>query len=108
MAQEGKLFSNTLLLGVSAAVSKALSFLLLPFYTSELSPAAFGVCEILLSTAVLMISLFSLYAPQATFRFWAQRERGAITAGLWMLGGGLLIFTFFCLSGSWALSIITS
>lgn len=93
MAREGKLFSNTLLLGASAATAKALSFLLLPFYTAALSPAEFGVCEILISTAVLFISLFSLYAPQATFRFLAQRARGALGVGTLLLGGGVLLFT---------------
>lgn len=94
MAREGKLFSNTLLLGVSAAMAKTVSFLLLPFYTAALSPDEFGVCEILVSTAILMISLFSFYAPQATFRFLAQGERDAVMAGLLLLGSGALLVTF--------------
>ncbi len=93
MAREGKLFSNTLLLGVSAAAGKALSFLLLPLFTASLTPAEFGVCEIFISTALLLTPLFSVYAPQATFRFLAQGERGAVRAGAVLLGAGFLLFT---------------
>ncbi len=93
MAREGKLFSNTLLLGVSAAVGKALSLFLLPFFTAALTPAEFGVCEILVSTALLLTPLFSMYAPQATFRFFAQGERGAVRVGALMLGVGVTLFT---------------
>lgn len=95
MARQGKLFSNTLLLGMSAAAGKAISFLLLPFFTEKLTPAEFGVCEILISTALLMIPLFSLYAPQATFRFLAEGEQGAARAGASLLGLGLLLFLLF-------------
>jgi len=93
MAREGKLFSNTLLLGVSAAAGKALSFLLLPFFTAELSPAEFGVCEILISTALLFSALFSVHAPQATFRFLAQGEDAAVGAGAHLLLAGVIFFS---------------
>ena len=93
MAREGKLFSNTLLLGVSAAAGKALSLFLLPFFTAALTPAEFGVCEILVSTALLLIPIFSMYAPQATFRFFAQGERGAVRAGAFLLCVGISLFT---------------
>ncbi len=92
MAQEGKLFSNTLLLGIGAALAKGISFLLLPFFTSALSPAEFGVCEILLSTALLLSPLFSLQAPQATFRFLARGGEGSVRAGGVLLGAGVLFF----------------
>ena len=92
MQKEGKLFSNTLLLGVTSAISKAITFLMLPVYTAALSPAEFGVAEILVSTAVLLLPLVSLYAPEAVFRFRAGGEQGALTTGGLFLLIGLLVF----------------
>ncbi len=92
MQKEGKLFSNTLLLGVSSAISKAITFLMLPVYTRALSPSEFGVAEILVSTAVLLLPLVSLYAPEAVFRFRAGGERGALSTGGLFLLLGLLVF----------------
>lgn len=93
MEQEKKLFSGTVLVGLSAAFGKILSLFLLPFFTVKMSPSAFGIAEIFISTAVLLVPLFSLYAPQATFRFLARGERGAVRAGARLLGGGLLLLT---------------
>ncbi len=92
MEREGKLFSNTLLLGATSAISKAITFLMLPVYTRALSPSEFGVAEILVSTAVLLLPLVSLYAPEAVFRFRAGGERGALSTGGLFLLLGLLVF----------------
>ena len=100
MEKEKRLFSGTLLLGVSAALGKLLSLCLLPFFTANLSPEAFGVTEIFISTAVLLVPFFSFCAPQATFRFLAQKEKGAIRAGATLLGVGMaLLFCFIPLFG---------
>lgn len=89
------LLSNTVRLGFAAAFSKLLSFLLLPLYTAYLSPADFGIAEILVSTAVLLIPLTSLCAPEACFRFVAggENRRATVTAGVLLLftGGALLL-----------------
>lgn len=92
MEKEGKLFSNTLLLGLSTALCKTVSFLLLPLYTAALSPAEFGTADIFINTAVLLLPLVSLYAPEAVFRFRAGGERGAFGVGLLFLGVGLAAF----------------
>lgn len=89
MAREGKLFSNTLLLGATSVLSKAVSFLLLPLYTGALSPAAFGIVDILVSTAVLLIPVISLHAPEAVFRFRVEGEPGVFWAGVTFVGVGL-------------------
>ncbi len=90
--KQGGLFSNTLLLGAASAITKTLSFFLLPLYTSVLSPAEFGMADILVSTAVLLLPLASLYAPEAVFRFYTAGERGAIRCGLLLLGIGNCTF----------------
>ncbi len=92
MSGEGKLFSNTVLLGISSALSKAISFLMLPLYTAALTPAQFGVADVLVSTAVLLLPLVSLHAPQAVFRFRAGGARGAISVGELFLAIGIGLF----------------
>ena len=89
MSREGRLFSNTLLLGGGAALCKLLSMLLLPLYTAALTPAEFGTVEIFVTTAVLLIPVASCYAPQALFRFVAQGEEGSV-----FVGGILMLFGF--------------
>jgi len=96
MSREGRLFSNTLLLGGGAALCKLLSMLLLPLYTAALTPAEFGTVEIFVTTAVLLIPVASCYAPQALFRFVAQGEEGSVfVGGILMLFG--FLFTLFLL-----------
>ena len=91
MEKGKKLFSGTLLVGGAAAFGKLISLFMLPFFTSALSPSEMGVVEIFISTAVLLTPLFSFYAPQATFRFLAKGERGAVRAGGILLGIGCLL-----------------
>lgn len=92
MEKEGKLFSHTLLLGAASVISKAITFFMLPLYTAALSPAEFGVADILVSTAVLLLPIVSLHAPEAVFRFRTSGERGALSVGALFLLVGLGIF----------------
>ncbi len=92
MQREGRLFSNTVLLGITSAISKAITFLMLPLYTAALTPAEFGVADILVSTAVLLLPVVSLHAPEAVFRFRAGGECGALSLGSVVLLTGLGIF----------------
>lgn len=92
MEKEGKLFSNTLLLAFASMLSKTITFFMLPLYTAAMDPAAFGVADILVSTAVLLLPIVSLHAPETMFRFRMNGERGALfTGGLFLLIG-LLAF----------------
>ena len=91
MEKGKKLFFGTLLVGAAAALGKLISLFMLPFFTSALSPSELGVAEIFISTAVLLTPLFSFYAPQATFRFLAKGERGAVRAGAILLCIGCLL-----------------
>ena len=91
MEKGKKLFTGTMLVGISAAFGKLISLCFLPLFTSALSPAELGVTEIFISISVLLAPLFSFYAPQATFRFLAKGERGAIRSGALLLGVGALL-----------------
>lgn len=92
MEREGKLFSHTLLLGIASVISKAITFFMLPLYTTALDPSEFGVVDILISTAVLLLPIVSLHAPEALFRFRLEGERGALAGGGIYLLIGFLLF----------------
>lgn len=92
MQKQGKLFSHTLILGIGAVVAKTVSFFLLPLYTAAMTPSEFGTADIFVNTAVLLLPLVSLHAPEAVFRFRAGGERGAFGAGLIFVGIGLALF----------------
>ena len=94
MQKKPGLMKNTIILGVTSFLSKGVSFFLMPLYTACLSPAEFGVADILISTAVLLLPLLSLNAPEAVFRFIAGGEkRGEV------LGAALLLLLLPLFSG---------
>lgn len=99
MEEKPHLMKNTALLGVTAFVSKAVSFILMPLYTSCLSPSEYGTADILISTAVLLLPWVSFNAPEAIFRFSAGGENpGAVLgAGLFSLLPGSFFFLLFLL-----------
>lgn len=94
MKERGGLFSNTVILGGAAALSKGMAFFLLPFYTACLSPAEFGTADLVVDTAVLLLPLVGLNAPEAVFRFLAGREGNraevVCAGGTILLTGGAL------------------
>ena len=64
-----KLLSNTAILGAGTFVSKVLVFLLMPLYTAYLSNAEFGVADILMQTANLIIPIAVIGISDGLFRF---------------------------------------
>lgn len=94
MERERRILRDTLFLGLSSMFSKGVSFFLMPLYTACLSPADFGTADVLISTAVLLLPIVSLNAPEAVFRFVAggrDREK-ALGAGLFSVLPGFLLF----------------
>ncbi|MBQ9504275.1 MAG: polysaccharide biosynthesis C-terminal domain-containing protein [Lachnospiraceae bacterium] len=65
----GYLFSNMALFTVSNFVSKLLVFLLVPFYTSVLSEAEYGVADVMQTTLLLTVPLLSINIGEAALRF---------------------------------------
>jgi O-antigen/teichoic acid export membrane protein len=98
MSLKKKWMSNFVALGIGTACSKAAVFLLMPIYTASLTPADFGAVDILVSTAVLLLPLCSLYAPETVFRFIAgnESEGAVLSVGRWLLwrGGAVLCLLF--------------
>lgn len=64
-----KLFSNTLIFGIGTFASKLLVFLLMPIYTAVLSEGEFGIADIVVQTANLLIPLVSIGITSAIIRF---------------------------------------
>ena len=89
---EKRLLSRVLSLGVGAVLSKFTVFFLMPLYTAALPPASFGVVDILLGTAALLIPLAAFGAPDAIFRFVAggESERSVMRAAVRLLLLGAL------------------
>ena len=93
MKNKQGLLGRVLTLGIGAALSKAAVFLLMPLYTAALTPEGFGRAEIIINTALLLLPLATLSAPEAVFRFLAdESERGVVRVGWRMLGCGLGLF----------------
>ena len=69
MGKYKRLLSNTAILGIGTVASKVLVFLLMPLYTSILSTSEFGVADVLVQTANLLIPLAAVGICDAMFRF---------------------------------------
>lgn len=64
-----KLFSNTLIFALGSFGSKLLVLILVPLYTSALSPAEYGSVDLIAQTANILIPIFTLSVADAALRF---------------------------------------
>ena len=64
-----KLGKNILLLLTGNFVTKILSFLMVPFYTSILSTSDYGTADLISTTVLLVLPCFSLLMDEAIMRF---------------------------------------
>lgn len=91
-----KLLSFTLILGIGTIISKLMTYVVLtPLYTHCLTTAEFGVVELVVQTANLLMPLVSLGINQAVLRFGmdGETDRGSVlTTGLAVNIIGFLIF----------------
>lgn len=80
-----KLFSNTLILGIGTFSSKVLTILLMPLYTSYLTNGEYGIVDLLVQAANLLIPMVSLGMNTAVLRFGMDGEtdrRTVLSTGL--------------------------
>ncbi len=63
------LFSNMALFTVSSFVSKLLVFFLVPFYTSVLTEAEYGVADVMSTTLLITIPVLTVNTGEAALRF---------------------------------------
>ena len=74
MGRFKRLLSNTAILGAGTFISKVLVFLLMPLYTACLSSSEFGVADILMQTANLIIPIAVIGVSDGLFRFTIDAE----------------------------------
>lgn len=94
-----KLLSFTLILSIGTIISKLMTYVVLtPLYTRCLTTAEFGIVELVVQTANLLMPLVSLGINQAVLRFGmdGETDRGSVlTAGLAVNILGFLVFLLF-------------
>ncbi len=93
-----KLFSNTLILGIGTFSSKVLTILLMPLYTSFLTNGEYGIVDLLVQAANLLIPVVSLGMNTAVLRFGMDGEtdnRTVLSTGLAVDLIGFGIFLLF-------------
>ncbi len=93
-----KLFSNTLILGIGTFSSKVLTILLMPLYTSFLTNGEYGIVDLLVQAANLLIPVVSLGMNTAVLRFGMDGEtdrRTVLSTGLAVDFIGFGIFLLF-------------
>ncbi len=65
----GYLFKNVAVFTVGSFVSKLLVFFLVPFYTSVLSEAEYGIADVMQSSLLLLVPLLSVNAGETALRY---------------------------------------
>lgn len=94
-----KLFSFTIILSIGTIISKLMTYVVLtPLYTKTLSTEEFGIVELVVQTANLLMPLVSLGINQAVLRFGmdGETDRGSVlTSGLLINLAGFGIFALF-------------
>lgn len=69
------LTKNVLIFAISSFGTKFLSFLLVPFYTSVLTTAEYGIADIITTTATLMMYVCTVNIADAVLRFAIERKK---------------------------------
>lgn len=65
---------NTLIFTISSFGTKFLSFLLVPLYTNVLTTSEYGMVDIMNTTAILMIYIFTINISDAVLRFGLEKK----------------------------------
>ena len=94
-----QLFSFTLILGIGTVISKLMTYVVLtPLYTHYLTTDEFGIVELVVQTANMLMPLVSLGINQAVLRFGmdGETDRGSVlTTGLAVNLIGFIVFLLF-------------
>lgn len=87
MSRAKNLISNTLILGAGTFASKIIVLLMTPIYTMLLSPAEFGIADIVAQTSNMLIPLACVGICEGLFRFTLDCEdkRSVFSSGIFTL-----------------------
>ncbi|ODN29813.1 lipopolysaccharide biosynthesis protein [Fervidobacterium thailandense] len=106
MSRYRKLFTDTLILAAGNLGTKTVQFLLLPVITRYLSPKDLGKLDILSTTVLLIVPLFSLQIPEAVLRFTVEYTRNNVETTELLVSA--LVFSFFSAVPVFFLCLISS
>ena len=98
MNQKKQLLVNTIIIAIGKLSTQVISFLLLPLYTSELSPSEYGTYDFWVTLSTFLLPLITLMMEESMFRFLIDCEtlkekRKIITATILYTTFGTIIFT---------------
>lgn len=98
MNQKKQLLINTIIIAIGKLSTQVISFLLLPLYTSKLSPAEYGTYDFLVTLSIFLLPVITLMMEESMFRFLIDAEdikskKRIITATMAYTVLGTLVFT---------------
>ncbi|MBU1281936.1 MAG: oligosaccharide flippase family protein [Gammaproteobacteria bacterium] len=93
---------DSLIYGLASILSRGLAIFLLPIYTRVLSPADYGVYDLLVTLVALANLVVALEVSQGLARYWADNHEGAArvrfaSTALWFTAGMYLLVCGFAL-----------
>ena len=92
VSRYSSLIKNTKMFAIGTLSSKVLSFLLIPVYTRYLSPFEFGMFDLVIMSAGLVLPIFTLASTESILRLAMIKELD--TGKVFSLGLGLICFGF--------------
>lgn len=98
MNQKKQLLINTIIIAIGKLSTQVISFLLLPLYTSKLSPEEYGTYDFFVTLSVFLLPIITLLMEESMFRFLIDAEdekskKRIVTATIAYTIFGSVIFT---------------
>lgn len=98
MNQKKQLLINTIIIAIGKLSTQVISFLLLPLYTSKLSPDEYGTYDFFVTLSVFLLPIITLLMEESMFRFLIDAEdekakKRIVTATIVYTLFGTIIFT---------------
>ena len=98
MNQKKQLLKNTIIIAIGKLSTQIISFVLLPLYTSKLSPAEYGTYDFLVTLSIFLLPIITLLMEESMFRFLIDAEdvktkKKIITATVFYMIFGNIVFT---------------
>lgn len=98
MNQKKQLLKNTVIIAIGKLSTQVISFLLLPLYTSKLSPAEYGTYDFLVTLSTFLLPIITMLMEESMFRFLIDADdlkskKRVITATIAYTAIGTALFT---------------
>ena len=69
MSEKKNLVKNTIIIAIGKFSTQVISFLLLPLYTSKLTPKEYGVFDYITTISIFLLPIITLCMEESLFRF---------------------------------------